>query len=65
MYRDRLTEEIERLAHHAVRTEEWDKVHTYCRQAGAKVVVQAAYRGTVAVFEQALEALQYLPLLPA
>ncbi len=33
---DRLTEQVERLAHHALRGEVWDKALAYCRQAGAK-----------------------------
>src|SRR5262249_26723205 len=32
--RQRLTEQVERLAHHAVRGEVWDKALAYCRQAG-------------------------------
>ena len=34
--RDRLTEQVERLAHHALRGEVWDKAVSYVRQAGAK-----------------------------
>ena len=33
---DRLAEQVERLAHHALRGEVWDKALAYCRQAGAK-----------------------------
>jgi tetratricopeptide (TPR) repeat protein len=61
LHADRLTEQVERLAHHALRGEVWDKARTYCRQAGAKAMAQAAYRGAVVAFEQALEALQHLP----
>ena len=31
---DRLAEQVERLAHHALRGEVWDKALAYCRQAG-------------------------------
>ena len=31
-----VAEQVERLAHHALRGEVWDKAVTYCRQAGAK-----------------------------
>ena len=31
---DRLDEQVERLAHHALRGEVWDKAVAYCRQAG-------------------------------
>ena len=33
---DRLAEQVERLAHHALRGEVWDKALVYCRQAGDK-----------------------------
>jgi class 3 adenylate cyclase/tetratricopeptide (TPR) repeat protein len=58
---DRLTEQVERLAHHALRGEVWDKALAYCRQAGAKAATRSAYREAVAYFEQALTALQHLP----
>ena len=32
LYVDRLAEQVDRLAHHAVRGEVWDKAVTYCRQ---------------------------------
>jgi class 3 adenylate cyclase/tetratricopeptide (TPR) repeat protein len=58
---DRLTEQVERLAHHALRGEVWEKVVPYCRQAGMKALVRSALREVVASFEQALGALQHLP----
>jgi len=61
LYRDRLTEQIERLGHHAFRGEMWDKAATYFRQAGAKAAARSASREAVAGFEQALAALQHLP----
>ena len=36
LYADRLAEHIERLAHHALRGEVWDKAVSYCYQAGAQ-----------------------------
>ena len=33
---ERLAEQVDRLAHHAVRGEVWDKAVTYCQQAGAR-----------------------------
>ena len=33
---DRVAEQVERLAHHALRGEVWDKALAYCRQAGEK-----------------------------
>jgi class 3 adenylate cyclase len=58
---DRLTEQVERLAHHALRGEVWAKALTYCRQAGAKAFARSALREAIAYFEQALAALQHLP----
>jgi tetratricopeptide (TPR) repeat protein len=61
LFADRLAEQVDRLAYHALRGEVWDKALTYCRQAGAKATERSAYRGAVAYFEQALDALQHLP----
>jgi tetratricopeptide (TPR) repeat protein len=58
---DRVTEQVERLAHHAMRGAVWDKALAYNRQAGARVVARSAYREAVACFEQALAALAQLP----
>jgi class 3 adenylate cyclase len=58
---DRVTEQVERLAHHARRGELWTKALAYCRQAGTKALARSAYRETVTAFEQALVALQHLP----
>jgi tetratricopeptide (TPR) repeat protein len=57
---DRLSEQVERLAHHALRGEVWEKALAYCRQAGGKAMAQSAYREAVGAFEQALGALQHL-----
>jgi class 3 adenylate cyclase/tetratricopeptide (TPR) repeat protein len=61
---ERLTEQVDRLAHHAVRGEVWDKALAYCRQAGAKAIERAAFREAEAVFAQALVALEHLPEHP-
>jgi hypothetical protein len=58
---DRVTEQVERLAHHALRGEVWDKALGYCRQAGDKALAQSARREVVAYFESALSVLPYLP----
>ena len=52
--RDRVAEQVERLAHHALRGEVWDKALAYCRQAGEKVEARSAHREAVGYFEQAL-----------
>jgi predicted ATPase/class 3 adenylate cyclase len=61
LYADRLDEQVERLAHHALRGEVWDKACTYHRQAGGKAMEQSAYPAVVASYEQALAALEHLP----
>lgn len=58
---ERLSEQVERLAHHAVRGELWEKAVTYLRQAGAKAFVRSAHRESAACLEQALLALAHLP----
>ena len=58
---ERLGEQVERIAHHALQGEVWDKAAAYYRQAGTKAEVRSAYREAVACFEQALVALQHLP----
>ena len=49
LHPDRLTEHVERLAHHAVRGEVWEKAVTYLRQAGAKAFARSANREAVSV----------------
>jgi tetratricopeptide (TPR) repeat protein len=60
-YQERLSEHVERLAHHAVRGEVWEQAVTYFRQAGAKALARSANREAVSCFEQALTALPQLP----
>ena len=58
---ERVAEQVERLAHHALRGEVWDKAVTYCQQAGARAYDRAAFGEAVAAFDQALQALVHLP----
>ncbi len=58
---DRLAEHAERLGHHAVRGEVWEKAVDYLHQAGTKAAWRSADREAVAFFEQALAALGHLP----
>ena len=58
---DRRAEQVERLAHHALRGEVWDKALAYGRQAGEKALARSAHREAVGYFEQALSALPHLP----
>ena len=54
-------DQVERLAHHAVRGEVWAKARHICQQAGAMAHDRTAFHEAVAAFEQALQALQHLP----
>src|SRR5206468_3089567 len=58
---DRVAEQVDRLAHHALRGEVWEKALAYCRQAGEKALARSAHREAVGYFEQALSALPHLP----
>ena len=58
---DRVAEQVERLAHHALQGEVWGKAITFCQQAGAKAYDRAAFREAVAAFDQALQVLVCLP----
>jgi tetratricopeptide (TPR) repeat protein len=61
LYADRPAEQVERLAHHALRGELWAKAVTYFHQSGAKAMARSAHPEAVACFEQALAALGHLP----
>jgi class 3 adenylate cyclase/tetratricopeptide (TPR) repeat protein len=62
---DRLAEQIERLAHHALRGEVWEKAVPYLRQAGLKAAARSALPEARSWFEQALGVLAALPQSPA
>ena len=61
LYPDRLAEQVELLAHHALRGELWQKATTYLHQAGRKAAARSAYKEAASYFEQALETLKRLP----
>jgi len=58
---ERLGEHVDRLAHHAVRGEVWEKAVAYLRQAAAKAASRAGNEEAVALLEQALQILVHLP----
>jgi DNA-binding NtrC family response regulator/tetratricopeptide (TPR) repeat protein len=61
LHRERLGEQIERLAHHALRGEVREKAVPYLRQAGGKAAARSALPEARGWFEQALGVLEALP----
>jgi class 3 adenylate cyclase/tetratricopeptide (TPR) repeat protein len=61
---ERVIEQVERLAHHALRGEVWEKAVACCRQAGDRADDRSAFPEAVTYFEQALGALKHLPATP-
>ena len=61
LYPDRLTERVERLTHHALRGEVWEKALIYSRQAGVKALQRSANTEAAAFFGNALDALARVP----
>ena len=61
LYGDRLGEQVERLAHHAVKAEVWDKAVTYLREAGTKAFMRSANLDAVAYLTLGLELIETLP----
>jgi class 3 adenylate cyclase/tetratricopeptide (TPR) repeat protein len=58
---ERVAEQAERLAHHALRGELWEKAVAYSRQAGLRAMARGANRDAIVHLEQALGALRHLP----
>jgi len=64
LHSGRLAEYVERLAHHSLSAESWEKALTYLRQAGAKAFARASHREAATYFERALTALKHLQKTP-
>jgi DNA-binding winged helix-turn-helix (wHTH) protein/tetratricopeptide (TPR) repeat protein len=65
LHRDRLAEQIERLAHHAFLGELREKAVGYLRQAGLKAAARSALLDARVGFDQALGILDVLPESPS
>jgi class 3 adenylate cyclase/tetratricopeptide (TPR) repeat protein len=61
LYADRLGEQVERLAYHALQGEQKEKAAHYLRQAGAKAAGRSAVAAARTWFEQSLDVLKSLP----
>ena len=59
-----LSDQIDRLAHHALRGELWEKAIVYLHEEGLKATARSASGEAVACVEQALVALSHLPETP-
>jgi tetratricopeptide (TPR) repeat protein len=59
-----LLEQGDRRAHHAFRGELWEKAVAYSQQVGNKAYDRGALREAVTNYEQALDAIGYLPETP-
>jgi tetratricopeptide (TPR) repeat protein len=57
----RLEEQIEALAHHTFRAEQWEPAARLLRQAGDRARQRSANREAASLYEQALAALSHLP----
>jgi len=61
LHRDRLGEQVERLAHHAVRGGLRERALPYLRQAGLKATARSALQDARTWFDEALTVLEALP----
>jgi class 3 adenylate cyclase len=64
LYADRIAEQVELLAHHALRGRVLEKAVHYLHQAGAKAAARSANRAAIDFFQQALTVLEELPQTP-
>ncbi len=61
LFAERLEEQTERLAHHALRGALWPKAVPYLRRAGERALDRSVFGQAAADFEEALRALTQLP----
>jgi tetratricopeptide (TPR) repeat protein len=58
---ERVSDNVERLAHHAFEGGAWEKAHGYLHQAGTKAFLRCAHREAAVCYERALAALDHMP----
>ena len=61
LYPDRLEEHVERLGHHALRAEWWERAAGYCRQAGERATNVSTFQEALDWYEHAIAACRRLP----
>ena len=54
-------EQLEPLAHHAYRGEQWEKAVRYARLAGDEAGARSAHRQVIELYQQAIQALGHVP----
>jgi predicted ATPase len=62
--RDRIDEQVERLAHHAVKGRLWDQAVHYLYRAASKAIQRSAHRQAMEFLRQGLELIPKLPETP-
>ncbi len=61
LYAGRISEQLERLSHHALRGEAWPRAQDYLQQTGLKALSRSANHEAASYFVQSLDALAHLP----
>ena len=61
LFAERLEEQTERLAHHALRGELWSRAVPYLHRAGERAAARSVFGHAAASFDEALRALAHLP----
>jgi tetratricopeptide (TPR) repeat protein len=64
LHAGRIAEHVERLAHHAVRGELWERALPYLSQAGSRAIDRLAFQEAAAYLEQAIAAAARHPASP-
>jgi class 3 adenylate cyclase/tetratricopeptide (TPR) repeat protein len=59
LYADRLIEQAERLAYHALRGEEWSRAAKYSLLAGGRAMAHARYAAGAALYEMVIRAIDH------
>src|SRR5207245_11572908 len=60
LHADRLSEQVEAVAYHALKGEVWDRAVTYLREVCMRAAMRSAYAESLTSFEEALRALGHL-----
>jgi predicted ATPase/class 3 adenylate cyclase len=61
---ERSAAQLDRLVHHSLRAEQWEKAFAYCREAAARAFARSAHAEALNRVTQALEALERLGPVP-